>query len=118
MSRLMKRVVARCKRGRPRSDQVVERFQTDAKAEGDLVTVGGYQTFTATAAAIPHKSAKWFYMELDRCSAPWAFARREPFRAIASQELLGTMLGLILRVNEAGGSDEYFACGLSVGGIM
>ena len=55
-------------------------------AEGELVTVGGYQTFTAAGSEIQHKDTKWFYLELDRGSAPWAFARGEPFRAIASLE--------------------------------
>ena len=40
-----------------------------------------------------------------------------PFRAIASLELLGTMLGLMLLVDETFSSERYFACSLSVGGI-
>ena len=94
----MKRSMVHCKRGRPRGAEVVERFRTDAKAEGDLVTVGGYQSFTVAGSAIPHKDAKWFYMKLDRTSAVWFFARAEPFRAIASLEPIGTMLGLMLLV--------------------
>ena len=84
------------------------------KAEGELVTVGGYQTFHADGTQIPHEEAKWFFMKLDRCSAPWAFARGEPFRAIASLELLGTMLGLMLLVDETFSSERYFACSLSL----
>ena len=68
-----------CKRGRPRGANVVERFRTDAKAEGDLVTVGGYQSFAADGSAIPHKEAKWFYLVLDRASAPWAFPEANIF---------------------------------------
>ena len=109
--------MAPCKRGRPRGNTAVERFRTDAKAEGELVTVGGYQTFLADGTAIPHEEAKWFFMKLDRCSAPWAFARGEPFRAIASLELLGTMLGLMLLVDETFSSERYFVCSLLVGGI-
>ena len=116
-SRLEKRAMVPCKRGRPRGDKAVERFRTDAKAEGELVTVGGYQTFTSDGSSIPHDKAKWFYMKLDRSSAPWAFAHGEPFRAIASLELLGAMLGLMLLVDETSNSVEYFACSLSVGGI-
>jgi len=97
----------------------VERFRTDAKAEGELVTVGGYryQTFHADGTAIPHEEAKWFFLKLDRGSAPWAFARGEPFRAIVSLELLGTLLGLMLLVDEVHNSEVYFAATLSVGGL-
>ena len=116
--RLMKRSMVHCKRGRPRGAEVVERFRTDAKAEGDLVTVGGYQSFTAAGSAIPHKDAKWFYMKLDRTSAPWTSARGESFRRIASLELLLTMLGLMLLVDGVCVTDEYFACALSVGGVI
>ena len=116
-SRLTERASVNCKRGRPRASDVVERFRTDAKAEGDLVTVGGYQSFGADGKEIPKKDAKWFYLKLDRASAPWAFARGEPFRAIASLELLGTLLGLMLLIDEASSTDDHFACALSVGGI-
>ena len=109
--------MAPCKRGRPRNDVTIERFRTDAKAEGELVTVGGYQTFDSSGSPIPHDQAKWFFLKLDRRSAPWAFARGEPYRAIASLELLGTMLGLMLLVEEASVSEEYFSCSLSFGGL-
>ena len=58
-----------------------------------------------------------FFLKLDRRSAPWAFARGEPYRAIASLELLGTMLGLMLLVKEVSVSEQYFSCSLSVGGL-
>ena len=79
--------------------------------------MGGYQTFHADGSPIPHDEAKWFYLNLDRSSAPWAFARGEPFRAIASLELLGTMVGMMLLVEESAGTEQYFACSLSVGSI-
>ena len=53
MSRLEKRAMAPCKRCRPRGDTAVERFRTDAKADGGLVTVGGYQTFHADGTQSP-----------------------------------------------------------------
>ena len=115
--RLKERVSVHCRRGRPRGSALVERFRTDAKAEGDLVTVGGYQTFNGRGEEIPKREAKWFYLKLDRLSAPWAVARGEPFRAIAALELLGTLLGLMLLVEEVSDSEEYYACALSVGGI-
>ena len=78
--------------GKAPGGSTIERFRTDAKAEGELVTVGGYQTFRDDGTAIPHEDATWFYLKLDRSSAPWAFV--QPFRAIASLELMGTMLGM------------------------
>ena len=37
-------------------------------------------------------------MTLTRATAPWAYARGEPFRTIASLELLGTLVSLVLLV--------------------
>ena len=44
--------------------------------------------------------AKWFSVALTRATAPWAFARGEPFRTIASLELLGTLVGLMTLMPE------------------
>ena len=37
-------------------------------------------------------------MELTRATAPWAYAKGEPFRAIAALELLGTLVSLMVLV--------------------
>ncbi len=59
---LAKRLEARrtihCLRGRPWRGGQVERFRTDAKAEGDVVTIGGYQSYNDVGLAIPHQEAK------------------------------------------------------------
>ena len=47
---------------------------------------GGYTT----------QQAPWFFVKLNRTNAPWAYARGEPFRTIASLELLGALLGVML----------------------
>ena len=78
-----------CLTGRPKGHEAIERFRTDAKAEGGLVTIGGYQTADAIGLPIEHAEARWFFIKLDRTTSPWAFARGEPFRALASLELLG-----------------------------
>ena len=88
--RLLQRKEMRCRKGRAPSSSCTERFRSDAKVEGEDVTVGGYQTYTAAGVAIPHKEAKWFMMKLDRSTAPWAYGRGEPYRAIASLELPGS----------------------------
>ena len=69
-----------------------ELFRLDAKAENGLVAIGGWK--------IPKSGrsidAEWFALELTRATAPWAFARGEPFRTIASLELLGTLVSLVV----------------------
>jgi hypothetical protein len=113
--RIGRRREIHCARGRPRNGQVVERFRTDAKAEGDLVTVGGYQTHDEEGKEIHHKEAKWFFLSLTRASAPWAFSKGEPFRTIASLELLGSLLGIMLLVDGKDKGSHYYKGSLSVG---
>lgn len=115
--RLTARRRIHCSRGQPRAGKTVERFRTDAKAEGDTVTVGGYQTFDGLGHEIPHHEARWFFLKLNRKNAPWAFVKGEPFRAIASLELLGSLLGIMLLL-EGQESDDVWSSGLvSVGGL-
>jgi hypothetical protein len=101
--------------GRPRTGYVIERFRTDAKAEGDHVTVGGYQTGDPYGKTIDHKDAKWFLLTLNKKNAPWAFAKGEPFRAISSLELLGSLLGVMLLLGGEGGQESPQGGTLSVG---
>jgi hypothetical protein len=113
--RIKLRCTVHCMRGRPRTGFVIERFRTDAKAEGDHVTVGGYQTGDPYGRAIEHKNAKWFLLTLNKRNAPWAFAKGEPFRAISSLELLGSLLGVMLLLGGEGGQDSPQGGTLSVG---
>ena len=57
-----------------------EVFRLDAKAEGDTVAVGGWRS----ADGAKSSEAAWFSVRLNRRNAPWAFARGEAFRTIAS----------------------------------
>ena len=68
-----------------------ERFRADAKAEGDVVGIGGWECRNRHG-PVPAVEARWFAIHLDRTIAPWVFRRGEPFRQIASLELLGTFL--------------------------
>ena len=68
-----------------------EAFRSDAKAEGDTVVVGGWECVRGTRPA----EARWFSVGLTRATAPWAFARGEPFRTIAALELFGTLLCVV-----------------------
>ena len=46
--------------------------------------------------APPPGRARWFAVDLDRVSAPWAFARGEPFRTIAALELFATLICVVV----------------------
>jgi hypothetical protein len=80
-----------------RAKQLGEVFRMDAKAEGDTVVIGGWRSQGGTKT----KDAPWFSVALTRATAPWAFARGEPFRTIASLELLGSLVGLMVLVPPA-----------------
>lgn len=68
-----------------------EMFRVDAKAEKDLVVIGGWE--------IPEdggtEEARWFSMQLTRRNAPWAFLKGEPFRNISSLELMAVLMAII-----------------------
>jgi hypothetical protein len=116
-SRLLSRHTIGCNLGRTRPGSVTERFRTDAKAEGDVVVVGGYQTRNGYGQEIPHEAARWFKLHLNRENAGWACAKGEPFKTIASLELLGTLLGIILLLEGDEDQEMRSGCSVSVGGI-
>ena len=68
-----------------------EAFRSDAKAEGDVVVVGGWECLGGRRPG----EARWYSEKLDRKSAPWAFSKGEPFRTIAALELYGTLLSIM-----------------------
>ena len=74
-----------------------EVFRADAKAEGEEVVLGGWLCFQG----LPPAEAPWYSVELSRRTAPWAYARGEPFRAIAALELLASLLCLKLLLPRA-----------------
>lgn len=68
-------------------------FMADAKAEGELVVVGGFQ--------LPDdgnlKKARWFSYRLCPRIAPWAFCKKgQAFRVISSLELFASLLCVML----------------------
>ena len=67
-------------------------FRADAKAEGQLVVIGGWECRDGC----PTAAARWFRIELTRKTAPWAFGRGEPFRAIAALELFASLVSLMV----------------------
>ena len=69
-----------------------EMFRRDAKAAGDQVAIGGWRCRGAKKTS----DAEWFSVRLNRRNAPWAFARGEAFRTIASLELLGVLVSVMV----------------------
>jgi hypothetical protein len=67
-------------------------FRADARAEGDTVEAGGWET-TGSANT---KDARWFKMCLTRKNAAWAFHAGEPYRSIASIELFTTLVAAMV----------------------
>ena len=53
--------------------------------------------------------APWFSIALTRATAPWAFERGEPFRTIASLELMATLVGLMILMPETEARSESAA---------
>ena len=73
-----------------------EVFRLDAKAEGETVAIGGWRCRGVNKT----KEASWFAVSLNRRNAPWAFQKGEAFRTIASLELLGVLVGLMVLIPE------------------
>ena len=68
-----------------------EVFRTDARAEGEDIFIGGW----AVADSEATEGCRWFSEKLTRFNASWAFLAGEPFRAIASLELLATLAAVV-----------------------
>ena len=69
-----------------------EAFRVDAKAEGELIVVGGWEVGREGSG----EKRRWFSIELTRKNAPWAYVKGEPFRNIASLELVAVLVAIIL----------------------
>ena len=77
---------------KPRGVDLGVAFSADAKAEGQLVVLGGWECIGGTRP----DQARWFAVELTRANAPWAFSRGEPFRCIAALELFASLLCVVV----------------------
>lgn len=69
-----------------------EVFRVDAMADKDEVAVGGWETYET----VNPKEARWFHVVLNRRNAPFLFVKGEPFRTIASAELLGVTVAILV----------------------
>ena len=71
-------------------------FKADARAEGEIVQVGGFEVVPGSTL----KSCRWFSFVLTPATAPWAFVREnQAYRAIAALELFATVLCVMLFVD-------------------
>jgi hypothetical protein len=68
-----------------------EHFRADAKAEGEDVRIGGWECLDSDDVG----TARWFSETITRANAPWVFEAGEPFRTIATLELLATLCCLV-----------------------
>ncbi|CAE8655766.1 unnamed protein product [Polarella glacialis] len=68
-----------------------EHFRADAKAEGEDVRIGGWDCLDSDDVG----TARWFSETITRANAPWVFEAGEPFRTIATLELLATLCCLV-----------------------
>ena len=73
---------------RPRGPDLRIAFRSDAKAEGHIIRIGGWES----AGERTTKEARWYSVTLTRSTAQWAFSRGEPFRTIAALELYATLV--------------------------
>ena len=90
---------------------VGEFFRLDAKAEGEEVAIGGWRSCGGSRT----REAPWFAVRLNRRNAPWAFARGEAFRTVASLELLGALVGLMVLCPSFPSADAVGTATLSCG---
>ena len=87
------------------NERRIEVFRADAKAEKDLIVMGGWDSSNGQSPA----EAAWYSTELSKETAPWAYRRGDPFRVIASLELLAALLSLIWLVPPRAGTTEATA---------
>ena len=67
-------------------------FRIDAKAEGDLIVVAGWETFGGCSTSM----ARWFSAELNKRNASWAYEKGEPFRTVAALELAAVLTAVMV----------------------
>ena len=75
----------------------VDAFRIDAKAEGEEVVVGGWESFDGGRT----EGARWFSVWLTRKNAPWVFLKGEPYRNIAALELTAVLVAIMAFGEEA-----------------
>ena len=67
-------------------------FRVDAKAAGEEIVIGGWETW----GGVPQCQARWFSFKLNRRNAAWAYLKGDPFRSIATLELIGVLAAVMV----------------------
>ena len=75
-----------------RCTNTVEWFRTDAKAENGKAFIGGWEVSSTRDT----KKARWYAIEVEHSWAPWINWKGDPQRVIASLELLGTIIAIMV----------------------
>ena len=76
----------------PLEKSPVDVFRVDAKAAGEEIVIGGWETGLSP----DQRTARWFSFRLNRKIAPWAYLRGDPFRNIATLELIGVLAAVMV----------------------
>ena len=87
----------------PLEKDPIDIFRVDAKAAGEDIVIGGWETGSSPDT----ETARWFSFRLNRKIAPWAYLKGDPFRNIATLELIGVLVAVMVLAPEstwAGGS--------------
>lgn len=93
---------------------VHRQFLADAKAEGDLVVIGGYEVMPGR----PLTESRWFSIRLTPKVAPWAFSKKgQAYRVISSLELFASLLCVMVFGLESSTSTSQTAAVLCMKGI-
>ncbi len=74
----------------------VEPFRIDASAEGDSIGVGGWMPARNASGNLDVGQSRWFALTLNQSTAPWAYLRGQPFRAVAALEAVAVLIGLVV----------------------
>ena len=80
---------------------LAEPFRVDAKAEGDLVVIGGWAPSRNQKGELSTKASRWFSTRLTPENAPWAFRKGLPYKTIMALELFASLLSVMLFGDEA-----------------
>ena len=76
----------------PLSTSPTDIFRVDAKAAGEEIVIGGWETWRRADPAV----ARWFSFRLNRKNAAWAYLKGDPFRSIATLELIGVLAAVMV----------------------
>lgn len=67
-------------------------FRVDAKAAGEEIVIGGWESWRTERPS----EARWFSFRLNRRNAAWAYLKGDPFRSIATLELIGVLAAVMV----------------------